>query len=63
MKLWVQLPLKVGIKNDKCGWAQGNGKRTYIYMPEKCEPELMYKMCDDIVFTIPELITVIRYGK
>ena len=37
------------------GYAIGQGKRTAIYMPEKSEPELMYKMVDRIIINEREL--------
>ena len=30
------------------GWAVGKGKRTCIFIPERIEPDLMYKMADQI---------------
>jgi hypothetical protein len=32
-------------------------KRLIIYMPEEQEPELMYKLAEKIVFSLPELVT------
>lgn len=31
------------------GWACGAGKRTAVFIPEPSEPELMYRMLDDII--------------
>lgn len=36
----------------EAGWAAGAGKRVIVYIPEQCEPELMYSMttaqCDSM---------------
>lgn len=37
------------------GWAAGNGKKTLLFMPRPCEPELMFKMFDGICITVEEL--------
>jgi hypothetical protein len=36
------------------GWAAGRGKKTYVLLCE-WEPELMYKMCDELVVSPHEL--------
>jgi hypothetical protein len=38
------------------GWAIGNRKRTYIYLPERIEPELMYLLADKIFLDLEELL-------
>jgi nucleoside 2-deoxyribosyltransferase len=35
----------------EAGYAKGAGKRTYILMPDMSEPELMYKMASNKIFT------------
>lgn len=40
----------------EAGWMKGAGKRTFIYMPESQEPELMYRMCDGIFDDLGTLI-------
>lgn len=40
----------------EAGWAMGNGKPTCILIPERCEPELMYKLADRIALNVNEVI-------
>lgn len=42
--------------HTEAGWFAGKGKLTIAYIPEKQEPELMYKLFDFICCTIDELI-------
>ena len=35
--------------HTEAGWFAGKGLRTIVYMPEKQEPELMYKLFDGVV--------------
>ncbi len=35
--------------NTEAGWMKGAGKKVYVYQPIKQEPELMYKIYDDII--------------
>jgi len=39
------------------GWAKGAGKRTGILMAPAQEPELMYRMVDDIWVDLPEMLS------
>lgn len=41
----------------EAGHALGAGKPTIVYVPEPCEPELMYGMCHGIAVTLDELVT------
>lgn len=41
----------------EAGYAAGAGKRVFILQEEPGEPELMYKIADDICVSIPELLT------
>lgn len=34
--------------NTEAGWMKGVGKKVFVYSPIKQEPELMYKIYDDI---------------
>jgi hypothetical protein len=52
------------------GYAAGAGKVTFVYIPERCEPELMFKLCDKVVATefdldnaIIDLIMLRKAGK
>lgn len=40
----------------EAGWAKGAGKKLYILMMEKEEPELMYKMADRIFTTFDDFL-------
>jgi nucleoside 2-deoxyribosyltransferase len=42
------------------GYAVGNMKHTIVLLEDGCEPELMYKMVDDLVCSIPELLSKLR---
>lgn len=39
----------------EAGWFSGQGKPTYVYMPEYQEPELMYKLFSGILTSEQEL--------
>lgn len=41
--------------HTEAGWFAGRGLKTIVYMPEKQEPELMYKLFDGVVDNINEL--------
>ncbi len=42
--------------HTEAGWFAGRGRRVIAYIPERQEPELMYKLFDRICCTMPELI-------
>lgn len=44
----------------EAGWAAGAGKSVYILIPEKCEPELMYKMTTGVFENIGDIITALK---
>lgn len=46
--------------HTEAGWFAGKGKRTIVYIPEKQEPELMYKLFDKVCCTIEELIDALN---
>ena len=46
--------------HTEAGWFAGQGKRVFAYIPEKQEPELMYKLFNGVCCTIEELIEVIK---
>lgn len=46
----------------EAGYFVGAGKPLYIYMPEKQEPELMYKMATHICLSRGELLARLVYG-
>ena len=41
------------------GWACGAGKRTIVFMPEACEPELMYRMVHGIAVSAYEMVQLL----
>ena len=46
--------------HTEAGWFAGKGKLTIAYIPEKQEPELMYKLFDKVCCTIDELIDALK---
>ena len=45
--------------HTEAGWIAGRGLKTIVYMPEKQEPELMYKLFDQVVGDIDSLVKCI----
>ena len=45
--------------HTEAGWMAGAGKKVIVYIPEMVEPELMYKLFDDVVGNLDELISAI----
>lgn len=43
--------------HTEAGWMKGRGKHVYVFSPEKCEPELMYKVYDGILGDYAELVS------
>ena len=46
--------------HTEAGWFAGRGKLTIAYIPERQEPELMYKLFDEVCCSIDELIETLR---
>ncbi len=42
--------------HTEAGWCAGMGKRGIVYMPEMVEPELMYKLFDEVVDNLDDLV-------
>lgn len=42
--------------HTEAGWFAGRGLKTIVYMLEKQEPELMYKLFDRVVGNLDELV-------
>ena len=42
--------------HTEAGWFAGKGLKTIVYIPEKQEPELMYKIFDKVVGSIDDLL-------
>ena len=45
--------------HTEAGWFAGKGLKTIVYMPEKQEPELMYKLFDGVVDNLNDLLRII----
>lgn len=43
--------------HTEAGWMAGAGKRVIAYVPEMVEPELMYKLFNAVVGSLPMLLT------
>ena len=41
--------------HTEAGWMAGKGKRVIVYIPEMVEPELMYKLFDQVVENLGDL--------
>ena len=46
--------------HTEAGWFAGRGKKVLADIPEKLEPELMYKLFDGVCCTIEEIIESLR---
>ena len=44
----------------EAGWMQGAGKPTYIYIPEKQEPELMYRLFTAVSGDLDDIIRALE---
>lgn len=42
--------------HTEAGWFAGRGKRTIAYIPERQEPELMYKLFDEVCCSLEEVV-------
>lgn len=42
--------------HTEAGWFAGRGKKVLVYIPEKQEPELMYKLFSGVCCSMEELI-------
>ena len=42
--------------HTEAGWMKGAGKKVFVYIPEQCEPELMYKIYDGIFVNTSEML-------
>ena len=42
--------------HTEAGWFAGNGKRVFLYIPERQEPELMYKLFYKVCCSMDELL-------
>ena len=49
--------------HTEAGWMTGAGKRVIVYIPEKQEPELMYKLFDGVCDSIDALIELLKVAQ
>lgn len=47
--------------HTEAGWMAGAGKRVIVYIPEMVEPELMYKLFDQVVDNLDNLVQCLCY--
>ena len=45
--------------HTEAGWFAGRGLKTIVYIPEKQEPELMYKLFDAVVDTVDGILKLL----
>jgi hypothetical protein len=45
--------------HTEAGWFAGRGLKTIVYIPEKQEPELMYKLFDAVVDTVDGILILL----
>lgn len=46
--------------HTEAGWFAGKGRKTVVLIPEKQEPELMYKLFDGVACNINEVIELLN---
>lgn len=46
--------------HTEAGWFAGKGRRVIAYLPEKIEPELMYKLFDGVACNMDEVIEQLK---
>ena len=46
--------------HTEAGWFAGKGKKVLVYIPEKQEPELMYKLFSGVCCSLDELIKALN---
>lgn len=46
--------------HTEAGWFSGKNKKTIVYIPEKQEPELMYKLFDGIACSLEEMVSKLK---
>lgn len=49
--------------HSEAGWMAGAGKRVIAFIPEKQEPELMYKLFDQVVDNLDDLVNCFWYDR
>lgn len=46
--------------HTEAGWFSGRGKKTVVLIPEKQEPELMYKLFTGVATNVDEVIALLK---
>lgn len=46
--------------HTEAGWFAGKGRRVIAYLPEKIEPELMYKLFDGVACNMDEVVEQLK---
>ena len=46
--------------NTEAGWMKGAGKKVYVFQPIEQEPELMYKIYDEVIGSVVELREIFK---
>jgi len=46
--------------HTEAGWFVGSGRKVLVYIPERQEPELMYKLFDAVCTTMDEILEVLK---
>ena len=49
--------------HTEAGWFAGQGKKVFVLIPEKQEPELMYKLFEGVCCSIEELLKELKKKK
>lgn len=49
--------------HTEAGWFAGRGRTTIVYIPERQEPELMYKLFDGVCCSMDELLAALSQPK
>ena len=47
----------------EAGYMKGQGKQTYVYIPEYDTPDLMYKLCDNVLIKLSDLLLSLKSKK
>jgi len=45
--------------NTEAGWMKGAGKKVFVFIPIAQEPELMYKIYDDVITEYDALLRAV----
>lgn len=48
------------VDDPKARWMAGQGKRVYVLIPEKQDPDLMYRLFDGVCTSVEELLVALK---